>query len=102
MSVLFYHFIACKEDSVRLVGSSNSYEGTIEICVDKLWGLVASTAWNGSNAAVVCDQLGFQKQGIYTQGHAVHGSVIVDSFLYRSQKFYRLTVWQTKQNSTSG
>ena len=42
------------------MGSQWSYEGTVEICFDNLWGLIADAGWNSQNAQVVCRQLGYE------------------------------------------
>lgn len=56
--------IDCNTGDVRLVGSSFSYEGTVEICFDNLWGLISDSSWTQQDAEVVCQQLGYEAQGI--------------------------------------
>ena len=58
--VFFIYFVYqdCNDGDVMLVGGSNSYEGTIEICFDNLWGLISHTGWSDKDAAVACSQLG--------------------------------------------
>lgn len=41
------------------MGGSDSSEGTVEICVDYLWGVIDDTLWETNDAVVVCRQLGF-------------------------------------------
>ena len=48
---------------MRLVGGATDSEGTVEVCSDKLWGLVGETGWNLADAQVVCRQLGFPIDG---------------------------------------
>ena len=48
---------------MRLVGGDLPTEGTVEICLDKLWGLVATNGWGDKDAAVVCRQLDFGTAG---------------------------------------
>ena len=43
-------------------GASES-EGTVEVCLESLWGLVADAGWSQANAKVVCNQLGFPMEG---------------------------------------
>ena len=50
----------CTNGAVRLFGGQNSGEGTVEICVGGVWGSVCDNSWGRSDAAVVCQQLGFQ------------------------------------------
>ena len=44
---------------MRLVGGGFANEGTVEVCMDHMWGLVSDAGWNASHAKVVCRQLGF-------------------------------------------
>ena len=55
--------IDCNNGDLRLVGSQWSYEGTIEVCFGKIWGLISDFNWNQQDAEVVCRQLGYQIQG---------------------------------------
>ena len=52
----------CSDGDVRLVDGSRrvqQYEGTVEVCYDRLWGMiVASEGWDTNDARVVCNQLG--------------------------------------------
>ena len=52
-----YSFLGCTEGQVRLVGGSSSNEGTIEICHNKLWGLITDAGWDNEDAVVICRQL---------------------------------------------
>ena len=58
----YFHFLftVCDKGSIRLVGSNNSNEGTIEICVDREWFLISDSAWDDTDAAVACRQLNYQ------------------------------------------
>ena len=49
----------CNNGDIRLVGGSDASEGTVEICVDYLWGVIDDTLWEPAEAVVVCRQLGF-------------------------------------------
>ena len=52
----------CEDGDVRLVGGSKEGEGLVEVCVNSRWGTVCgdrNSQWDGSEAAVVCHQLGY-------------------------------------------
>ena len=59
--IAFTYVIDCGGDgTVRLVGGSNDYEGTIEVCFESLWGLVTADAyWDDTDAQIVCKQLNY-------------------------------------------
>ena len=39
-------------------------EGTIQICLDNIWGLIADEGWDETDAEVACSQLGYGSNGI--------------------------------------
>ena len=49
---------------IRLVGGQSSNEGTVEICINGVWGTVCDHSWSSSDARVVCRQLGLPYTGI--------------------------------------
>ena len=51
-------FIGCTEGDVHLVGGAHKYQGTVEICLDHSWCLVAQQDWDNVDAIVVCRELG--------------------------------------------
>ena len=53
----------CIDGAVRLSGGLTESEGTVEICFDNLWGLVAQSKWSTPDAEVTCRQLGYLSQG---------------------------------------
>ena len=54
----------CVEGSLRLVGGTTELEGTVEACVNGLWGYIGDGGWNDADAEVVCRQLGLLTGGI--------------------------------------
>ena len=55
--------IDCEEGDIRLTGSDHHFEGFVEICLDKMWGLVSQSGWNDNDAKVICMQLGYSGNG---------------------------------------
>ena len=53
------------EGSLRLVGGQIDSQGTVQICIDGVWGTVCDDIWGTSDAQVVCRQLGFITTGKY-------------------------------------
>jgi len=57
------HAASCTTGQLQLVGGSSANEGRVEICVNNVWGTVCGTSWGSTDAAVVCQQLGYFTQG---------------------------------------
>lgn len=53
----------CKSGDVRLTGGHSSDEGQVEVCVGNQWSTVCEDHWTDRGAAVVCNQLGYTRQG---------------------------------------
>ena len=57
-------FIDCNNGDIRLTGSQWKYEGTVQICLNNIWGLIADSGWHQHDAEVLCLQLGYQAEGM--------------------------------------
>ena len=49
----------CEADAVRLVGSEDEMEGSVQICHNNQWGHVCDDMWDRQNANVACRAAGF-------------------------------------------
>lgn len=67
-------FSNCSDGELRLAGSTVDYDGRVEVCINGAWGSVCYSGfsstyytryWDGSDARVVCRQLGHQELGEY-------------------------------------
>ena len=68
--------VQCLDGEMRLVSSSRETEdvreGRLEICYQGVWGAVYDPAWTAIDAALTCQQLGFDPRGTYTNQCIVH------------------------------
>lgn len=55
----------CTHGDMKLVGGSDEYEGTLQICVNSIWGTVCDSGWSYRDASVACSQLGYGALGDY-------------------------------------
>ena len=68
---MFLHIVnstypeVCENGAVRLVGGTNELQGTVEICINSVWGTICGSSWSVTDARVVCQQLGFSYTGAY-------------------------------------
>ena len=53
----------CTNGAMRLAGGSHAPEGTVEVCCDQTWRVVASSHWTPRNSQVAYGQLGFIHEG---------------------------------------
>ena len=53
----------CTHGDMKLIGGSTEYEGTLQVCVNSIWGTVCDSSWSYSDAAVACFQLGYGGAG---------------------------------------
>ena len=59
---------SCETGAIRLAGGPSFNEGRVEICYRNVWGAVFDSSWEEYDAAVVCNQLGFDR---YSQLHCI-------------------------------
>ena len=59
----------CTDGQVRLMYTSLR-QGIVEVCIGSNWGTVCRDGWGNNNAAaaVVCEQLGYGRNGILIDG----------------------------------
>ena len=53
----------CTHGAVQLVGTPLRSQGVVEVCIDSHWSRVCRDRWGDNDAAVVCNQLGFGRDG---------------------------------------
>ena len=51
------------EGAVRLVGGIVPYRGRVEFCLNTRWSSLCSYSWDYNDASVVCNQLGYPREG---------------------------------------
>ena len=61
----FIQTAPCSTGQLRLAGGNIANEGRVEICLNNVWGTVCDDSWRNVEAAVVCQQLGYNTQGDY-------------------------------------
>uniref|UniRef100_A0A3Q2P9F2 Neurotrypsin n=1 Tax=Fundulus heteroclitus TaxID=8078 RepID=A0A3Q2P9F2_FUNHE len=57
----------CHQGAVRLVGSSSSDSGRVEVYLNGQWGAVCNSHWTDRDASVICRQLGLRDIGTALQ-----------------------------------
>lgn len=61
----------CANGDIRLTSpemeSQGTVEGTLEVCVNNIWGLISKAGWMQTEAKVACQQLGYPGEGAQLQ-----------------------------------
>ena len=55
----------CNEEdkgTVRLLGGRRPSEGYVELCQDGAWGTLCDQDWDGRDAGVICQMLGYHRE----------------------------------------
>lgn len=58
---IFITLLGCSDGDVRLVNSTKTSEGTVEVCYYNIWGLIADGGWGQEEATVACRQLHYSQ-----------------------------------------
>ena len=56
--------VPCANGAIRLAGSSQSYQGRVEVCVNNTWGTIRPQYWDTNDTMVACRQLGYSPFGM--------------------------------------
>ena len=46
------------------MATPGTVEGTLEVCYDKIWGLISQSGWSTKDAMVACQELGYIGAGV--------------------------------------
>ena len=63
--ICLFYAARCTDGQLRLAGGNIENEGRVEICISNRWGTVCDNSWGSTDAAVVCQQLGYSSEGWY-------------------------------------
>lgn len=57
--------LGCTDGDVKLTGGASANEGTVLVCKNSVWGLVAQLSWDNNDANVLCKQLQYTNGETY-------------------------------------
>lgn len=57
----------CSHGELRFLNGSNGTEGTIEVCLNGVWGTVCDNYWSTNDAKVACKSLGLSDKCEYQE-----------------------------------
>ena len=77
----------CTYGDVRLVGGSEQFEGRVEVCINEQWGTVCDDYWSGSDATVICRQLGYAYTGSELTSFVVLQCCTFETLLFGSYTY---------------
>ena len=80
--VCLSRFLFTIDDRVRLVGSDNEWQGTVEVFSEGAWGTVCDDFWDILDARVVCRSLGYTDSVSAVGGAAFGqgtGTIVLDN-----------------------
>ncbi len=55
--------VNCTDGEVHLINGSSPNEGTVEICINHVFGSICDSNWDSREVDVVCNQLGYPTIG---------------------------------------
>ena len=61
--IIITFLAVCTNGDIRLVGSSSSTSGRVEVCAYNQWGTVCDDYWDNNDAKVVCRMLNYPSSG---------------------------------------
>ena len=56
----------CTDGDIRLMDGTNELNGRVEICINNVWGTVCDSGFDSREAQVICKQLNYSSEGVYT------------------------------------